>query len=269
MLRYSANVNMLFREYPFYERFERAAACGFGAVEFLSPFVYDVEQVVTAIRDAGLRVVQFNFLDGDLAAGERGFASHPDKVEEWREGLLRALDLAEQLKARQIHSLVGTTLEGMPREAQIECLVENLRWAVPYLSRAGCPLMVEALNPFDNPGYLLCSSREVLAVLDEVNSPWVRFQYDVYHMQRVEGDLVRTLRRHISRIGHVQIADNPGRHEPGTGEINYRFVLQALEATGYEGYVGLEYIPSGRTEDSFAWLPFARRVQSRAAELSL
>jgi len=269
MLRYSANVSILFREYPFYERFERAAACGFGAVEFMSPFVYDVEQVVAAVKDAGLKVVQFNFLDGNLAAGERGFASHPDKMEKWREELLRALELAERLEARQINSLVGTTLEGMTREAQIECLVENLRWAVPHLKRAGRPLMVEALNPFDNPGYLLCRSSEVLAVLDEVNSPWVRFQYDVYHMQRVEGDLVRTIQAHIARIGHVQIADNPGRHEPGTGEINYRFVLQALEATGYDGYVGLEYSPSGRTEDSFAWLPFDKRMQSTAADLNL
>ena len=269
MLRYAVNVTILFQEYPFYERFERAVACGFAAVEFMSPFAHDVERVVSAVRDAGLKVVQFNFLDGDLAAGERGFASHPGKVESWRGELLRALDLAERLGARQINSLVGTTLEGVTREAQIECLVANLRWAVPHLERAGRPLMVEALNPFDNPGVLLCRSRDVLDVLDEVDSPWVRFQYDVYHMQRVEGDLVRTIREHIGRIGHVQIADNPGRHEPGSGEINYRFLLQALEATGYGGYVSLEYIPSGRTEDSFAWLPFEQRVQSTAAGLNL
>jgi hydroxypyruvate isomerase len=130
---------------------------------------------------------------------------------------------------------------------------------VPYLEAAQIPLMVEALNIIDNPGYLLSTSKDVLTVLDALDSPWIRFQYDVYHMQRMEGDLVNNIRINIDRIGHVQIADNPGRHEPGTGEINYRFVLGALEELSYDGYIGLEYIPSGRTEDSFEWLPFECR----------
>ncbi|MBM4429755.1 MAG: TIM barrel protein [Chloroflexi bacterium] len=269
MLRFTANVSIAFKEYPFYERFQRAAELGFGTVEFMSPFVHDVEQVVDAVKEANLKVVQFNFLDGDLAAGERGHASHPNKQSLWRGELLRALELGRQLGVRQINSLVGTVLEGVGCEAQIECLVENLRWAVPHLEEAAIPLMVEALNVYDNPGYLLTTSREVLIVLDTVNSPWVRFQYDIYHMQRMEGDLVRTIRACIDRIGHVQIADNPGRHEPGTGEINYPFVLAALEETGYDGYIGLEYIPSGKTEDSFYWLPFDKRKECAAADLNL
>ena len=269
MLRFAANVSIAFKEYPFRERFQHAARAGFAAVEFMSPFAYDVEQVVAVVKEADLKVVQFNFLDGDLAAGERGYASHPDKQSLWRGELLRALELGQQLGVRQINSLVGTVLEGIGREVQMECLVENLRWAVPHLEEAGLPLMVEALNVYDNPGYLLTTSYEVLDVLDAVGSSWVKFQYDVYHMQRMEGDLVHTIRGCIDRIGHVQIADNPGRHEPGTGEINYHFVLAALEETGYDGYIGLEYIPSGKTEDSFYWLPFDKRKECAAADLNL
>jgi hydroxypyruvate isomerase len=269
MLRFSVNITILFKEYPFTERFGRAAAAGFGAVEFMSPFAYDLAQVEAAAREAGVRVVQFNFADGNLAAGERGYASHPDRQAQWREELQQALELAPRLGARQINSLAGCAVPGLPWEAQIACLVDNLRWAVPHLERAGYPLLLEALNDFDNPGYLLTRSAHVLSVLDQVASPWVRFQYDVYHMQRMEGNLVETMRRHLPRLGHVQIADCPGRHEPGSGEINYRFVLGALEAAGYDGYVGLEYLASGQTEDSFAWLPFAKRREATAADLIL
>lgn len=269
MLRFNANVTIAFTEYPFYERFARVAKAGFSAVELMSPFKYDLDRIVEAIQEAGLEVVQFNFLDGDLAQGERGHASHPEKQAEWREALIEALDLGARLQARQINSLVGVSLEDVPRTTQIECLIENLHWALPYLKKAGLPLMVEALNSYDNPGYLLSSSHGVLGVLDRVNSPYIKFQYDVYHMQRMEGDLVRTLRACLSRIGHIQIADNPGRHEPGTGEINYRFVLKTLEKLGYDGYIGLEYIPSTTTEDSLQWLPFDQRREAMAKDLRL
>jgi hydroxypyruvate isomerase len=269
MLRFAANLTMTFKEYPFYERFAKAAEAGFGAVEFMSPFVYNVGQVVAAAEGADVKVVQFNFLDGDLAAGERGYTSHPDKQAVWREKLLEALDLAARLNARQINSLAGTVLEGVGREAQMACLVDNLRWAARHLEEAGCPLMLEALNLDDNPGYLLATSGAVVDVLTTVGSPWIRFQYDVYHMQRGEGDLINTMGACGDWIGHVQIADNPGRHEPGTGEINYRNVLAALEDMDYDGYVGLEYAPSGRTEDSFSWLPLDSRVAGTAANLNL
>lgn len=269
MLRFAANIAIAFKEYPFYERFRHAAEAGFGAVEFMSPFEYDVDRVIDAVNQTGLRVVQFNFLDGDLAAGERGYASHPSKQTTWRGQLQRSLELAQQLDVRQVNSLVGVTLEDVGREAQTACLVENLCWAAPLLEKAGIPLMVEALNTYDNDGYLLARSSDVMEVLDKVDSPWVRFQYDVYHMQRMEGDLVHTIRACIDRIGHVQIADNPGRHEPGTGEINYRFVLGALEEAGYEGYVSLEYVPSGATQESFGWLPLECRKECTAADLNL
>lgn len=269
MLRYAANLALGFREYPFYERFRRAAELGFAAVEFMSPFTYDVDQIVAAVRSSGVKVVQFNFLDGDIPSGERGFASHPDRREQWRAEFLKAVELASRLNARQINSLVGCSLPGLSRSAQIACLVDNLHWASSHLEKARLPLMVEALNPFDNPGYLLTRSSEVLDVLEQVGSPWIKFQYDVYHMQRVEGDLVRTIQANIAKIGHIQIADNPGRHQPGTGEINYRFVLRAIEEAGYDGYIGLEYIPYPSTEESLGWLPRDKRVSSTAADLVL
>jgi hydroxypyruvate isomerase len=225
--------------------------------------------VVKAARDSGVKVVQFNFMDGDLSAGERGHASHPDRARAWRDECERALELGNRMEVRQVNSLAGVELAGVGREEQIACLVDNLKWAAPRLEAAGLPLMLEPLNTYDNKGYLLGTSAEALAVLDRVGSPWVKLQYDVYHMQRMEGDLVNTMRTNIGRIGHLQIADNPGRHEPGTGEINYRFVLGALDQAGYQGYVGLEYAPSGSTEDSFGWLPKDKREASTAEDLRL
>jgi len=269
MIRYAANVSIAFKEHPFYERFQRAADLGFGAVEFMSPFPYDVDDVARAIRSAGVQVVQFNVADGNIGGGARGFASHPQRRQEWRDEMLRGIDLAVKLGARQINSLVGCVIPGMDRELQINYLVDNLQWADQHLAAAKLPLMIEALNLHDNPGYLLQYSREVIDVMDRAESEWVMFQYDVYHMQRVEGDLVRRIREYLPRIGHIQIADNPGRHQPGTGEINYRFVLGALEEAGYDRYVGLEYGPLTTTEASFDWLPRDKRVASTAADLRL
>ncbi len=269
MLRFAANLNTGFKEYPFYERFQRAADLGFGAVELPSPFTFDVDEVVKAAKASGVKVVQFNFCDGNMAAGDRGMASHPAKQAEWRDGLREAIALGKRLDVRQINSLAGCILPDMPRAEQIAYLVENLKWAMPLLAEAKLPMMLEALNPIDNKGYLLTHTAETVDVIQRVGSPWLRFQYDVYHMQRTEGELVNTIRANIGYIGHVQIADNPGRHQPGTGEINYRFVLGALEEAGYEGYVGLEYVPDPDTVTGLGWLPRDRRVTATAADLVL
>jgi len=260
---------MLFKEVHFLERFSKAAEAGFASVEFMSPFESDLDQLVTAVEEAAVRVVQYNFLDGDLAGGDRGFLSHPAKKQEWRESLEEALDLAARLKPRQLNSLAGNVLDNVGRQEQIACLQDNLRWAIPRLEATGIPLMLEALNSYDNPSYLLTRSWDVLGILKRLDSPWVRFQCDIYHMQRMEGNLVETIRNNIDHIGHIQVADCPGRHQPGTGEINYRFVLKALEETGYEGYAGLEYVPLGTTEESLAWLPYDKRKGSTVEELHL
>ena len=197
MIRWAANLTMWWKELPFPERFERAVAAGFDAVEFMSPFRYDLRQVVEAAKKTGLRVVQYNFADGDIAGGDRGFLSHPNKKEEWREGLLQALELAKELNPRQLNSLAGNELEGTSREAQIACLEENLRWALPHLEKAGVPLVLESLNRRDNPRYLLGHTVDVLKILGHINSPWVRCQFDVYHAQRTHGNLVETIRQNI------------------------------------------------------------------------
>lgn len=270
MLRYSANISMGFKEYPsFYERFQKAADLGFKAVESLSPLGMDVDKVVEAVEAAGVRLIQFNFLDGDLPAGQRGHASHPAMVDQWRAEFAQALALAPRVGARQINSLAGIELDDLKREEQIACLVDNLKWAAPQLEAAGLLMMLEALNAFDNPGYLLTTTAEVLDVLEQVGSDAIMCQYDVYHMQRMEGDLVKTIRDNIAKIGHIQVADNPGRHQPGTGEINYGFVLQAIEDAGYDGYIGLEYAPDPDTAGSLGWLPEGKRVESTAADLNL
>ena len=259
MLKFDANLSFLFTESPFFDRFDAARRAGFTHAEFLSLLALDPDELVRAVRDSGVQIVQYNFLDGDLAAGERGFASHPEQRERWRAGFALALDMARQLHPYQMHSIVGVRRPELPYEAQIAALVENLQWAAPQLEAAGLPLMVEALNDADNPGYLLQTTESVLDILRRAGSPWIRFQFDVYHVQRTQGDVTRRFHACLPHIGHMQIADNPGRHEPGTGEIHYRNLLRAIQESGYARFIGLEYRPLRDTESSLAWLPVAAR----------
>ena len=259
MLKFEANLTFLFNEVTFFDWFEAARRAGFTHAEFLSLLTLDPDELVHAVRESGLQIVQYNFLDGDLAAGERGFASHPDQRDRWREAFILALEMAQQIHPYQMHSIVGVRRPDLPYETQIATLVENLRWAVPRLEAAGIPLMVEPLNEDDNPGYLLQTAESVIEVLQLVDSPWVRCQFDIYHIQRAQGDVTRRLRACMPHIGHIQIADNPGRHEPGTGEINFRNVLRAVQESGYSRYIGLEYRPLIDTESSLEWLPMAAR----------
>lgn len=270
MLRFDANLTFLFREAPFCDRFERARAAGFTHVEFLDLFRHDQDELARAVRSSGTRIVQYNVLDGDLEAGERGFASHPDQRQRWREGLLAALEAGRRLKPRQIHSLVGLRLEQMPYQDQMAVLVENIRWALPHLESARTPLMIEPLNRWDNPGYLLQTVDAALDLLRQVGSDWVRLQFDCYHVHRTQGDAPRRLRASLPHVGHVQIADHPGRREPGTGEIDYGRIFRILESSPYSGFVGLEFAPAGDTASALSWLPKQARSQPcRAAELDL
>jgi len=270
VLRFDANLSFLFQEASFYERFEAARRAGFSHVEFLDVLPLDLATLITAIADAGVQVVQFNFLDGDMPAGERGIASHPGRRAEWRAGFSRALEIGRQLRPRQMHSLAGVVLPDLPRAEQLTILAENLAWAAPQLERAGLALNLEPLNAGDNPGYLLQTAEEAVDVLRRVGSPRLRLQFDFYHIQRSQGDLIRRLRAAAPYVSHTQMADNPGRHEPGTGEINYRSVLLALERLGYGGFVGLEFLPTGDVESALAWLPREARSQGCAGtELGL
>jgi hydroxypyruvate isomerase len=206
---------------------------------------------------------------GNMAAGDRGFLSHPDRKAWWREAMLAAVVLAERLNSRCIHAVAGSRLPDLDRSAQIDCAVENLVWALPHLERAGVIATVEALNAFDNPHFLLTRMEHMLEICRQVNSPHVRCQYDLYHMQRMEGNLIDTIQKHIEWIGHVQIADSPQRHQPSTGEINFRNALAALDEVGYTGYIGLEYNPQGTLEESLAWLPRDARQEATADALRL
>ena len=256
-MRFSANVSILFKEVPLLERFGRAAAAGFSEVEFWWPgHEAELEAVESAVGDAGLDVALFNFDAGDMAAGDRGLASDPDRQQLFRDSVPVALDLARVLGCERMNLLVGHEIPGTDREELLALARENVRFAAEKAEAANVTVMVEAVNTFENGPYLLYTTKQAVEFVERVGRENVRIQHDFYHMQRMEGNLVANLREHCDRIGHVQIADSPGRGEPGTGEIHYPFVLGELEKLGYDGYVGLEYNPTTETtEESLGWLP--------------
>jgi hydroxypyruvate isomerase len=253
-MRFSVNVSILFKEVPLLQRFGRAAEAGFSAVEFWWPSGEDLGEVEREIKDAGVEVALFNFDAGDMRAGDRGLAGDPGRKQQFRENVPVALELARALGCRRMNVLVGHEIPGMDREEQLALARENVRFTAEKAQ--GVTVMVEAVNTFENGPYLLYKTGQAVEFVRDVGRENVRVQHDFYHMQRMEGNLVATLREHIDLIGHVQIADSPGRGEPGTGEIHYPYVLAALEDLGYDRYVGLEYNPTTETtEESLEWLP--------------
>lgn len=254
MPRFAANLTMLFTEYPVLERYDRAAAAGFQAVEFLFPYDEDVQGIKSALERNGLTQILFNLPAGDLAKGERGIANDPRRVNEFRDGVRRALDIAALLGVTRINCLAGITLPDVPVEDQWATLRDNLAFAAEAAQEAGVRQLVEPINPYDIPGFFLNKPSRGFELLDEVGHPNLWLEYDIYHAQRTEGNLTATLREKIGRIAHIQIADSPGRNEPGTGEINYQYVFSELDKLGYDGWIGLEYRPSGSTEASLSWL---------------
>jgi len=259
---FSVNVSILFPNTPFVERFARAKAAGFSAVEFWWPSGEDLEQVEAAIRAAGLKVVLINFDAGNMPAGDRGLLSNPERHEDFRKNVPVALAFAERLGCKQLNALVGVQLPNHTREEQLELARTNIAWAADQAASQGATIMIEAVNTIENGPYLIHSTVQAAEFIASVGRENVKLQYDAYHMQRMEGNLVATMRAHAEGIAHVQLADSPGRGEPGTGEIHYSYLLRELEALGYSGYVGLEYKPSGggeKAEESFAWLPMEGR----------
>lgn len=254
MPRFAANLSMLFTEYPFLERFDRAAAAGFGAVEFLFPYDEDVPAIRAALDRTGLVQVLFNLPAGDFSAGDRGLANDPDRVQEFRDGVARALAIAAELRCPRLNCLSGLRRPDVADDVQDATLADNLAHAAQQALAANVLLQVEPLNRYDAPGFMLGTTDAVVAMLDRVGHPNLSLQFDVYHCQRVEGNIVETFRRHLPRISHVQIADSPARGQPGTGEINFPFVLAAIDEAGYDGWVSLEYRPIGGTEASLGWL---------------
>ncbi|MFC4258014.1 hydroxypyruvate isomerase [Marinobacter lacisalsi] len=255
MPRFAANLTLLFNELPFEERFSAARQAGFRGVEYLFPYAWPEATLAQHLRENDLTQVLFNLPPGDWNAGERGVACLPGREEEFRAGVEEAVRYARALGCQRLNCLAGLR----PAEADEGRLWATLRQNVDYAARRlegeGITLCLEAINSrVDMPGFLLDTSAKVLGLMDEVGADNVRLQYDLYHMQIMEGDLIRTLRRCMARIGHIQFADNPGRHEPGTGEINFRSIFRALDDAGYNGWVSAEYHPKARTDAGLGWM---------------
>ena len=254
-MNFSANISILFREVPFLQRFQLAANAGFDAVEFWWPAGEDLKAVESAIVDSGVKVVLLNFDAGDMSVGDRGLLSDPVRESTFRENVPVALDFASRVGCRQLNALVGVALAGMSRSMQLSLVVTNLRWAARQAAASDAHVLIEAVNTFENGAYLVSRTDEAVSLVNEIDEPNVGLQYDVYHMQRMEGNLAATIRRYADVIAHVQVADSPGRGEPGTGEINFPYLFRVLEEVGYSGHVGLEYLPTTpTTEQSLGWM---------------
>ncbi len=258
MPKFAANVTMLFAELPFLDRFAAARRAGFDAVELQFPYAFEPSEIASRLADEGLELVLHNLPAGDWRAGERGLAVLADREGEFQDGVRRAIDYAGVLGCRQLNCLTGIAPEGVDAARLRALVVENLTYAAAEAGRADMRLLIEPLNTRDAPGFYLNRSAQALELIAEVGADNLFLQYDVFHMQVMEGDLARTIAAKLDRIGHIQVADNPGRGEPGTGEINYPFLFAHLDAIGYAGWIGAEYLPRGRTEDGLGWLADAR-----------
>jgi hydroxypyruvate isomerase len=253
MPKLAANVTMLFNEVDFLDRFDAAANAGFQGVEFLFPYAYPKEQLAQRLQKNGLAQVLHNLPGGDWAAGERGIACHPGRSGEFQDGVAKAIEYASALGCKQVNCLAGIAPPGVAADTLRATFVANLRFAADKLGAAGIRLLMEPINTNDIPGFYLSHTRQALDLIREVGSPNLYLQYDIYHMQRMEGELAATIKAHLPQIKHIQIADNPGRNEPGTGEINYRFLFGHLDAIGYDGWIGCEYKPRTTTAEGLGW----------------
>ena len=254
MPKFAANLTMLFTEHAFLDRFEHAAKAGFRAVEFLFPYAFQAAEIRSRLDTNDLKLVLHNLPAGDWDAGERGIACLPDRVDEFREGVATAIEYATTLAVPQLNCLAGKTPLGASDDTLRRTFVANLRFAAAELKKANLKLLIEPINSFDIPGFYLTRTAQALSLLDEVGADNAFVQYDIYHAQRMEGELAATLQKHLARIAHVQLADNPGRHEPGSGEINYEFLFEHLDRIGYRGWIGCEYKPATSTEAGLGWL---------------
>lgn len=254
MPKFAANLTMLFTEVPFMERFALARAAGFTHVEYLFPYPFSPEDLKERLDENELTQVLFNLPAGDWSAGERGIAALPGRSDEFRASLPKAVEYAKALGVNRLNCLAGKQATGYSHDEHWQTLVENVRFAATQLAEHQIELVVEPINHFDIPGFVLNRTEQAIRLLDEAAHSNVRVQFDIYHVQREEGEITATFRKHFASIGHVQIADNPGRHQPGTGEINFSFLFRELDKCGYAGWVGLEYVPTPDTLASLDWL---------------
>ncbi|MBU3618873.1 hydroxypyruvate isomerase [Polynucleobacter sp. JS-Fieb-80-E5] len=254
MPQFAANLTMLFNEVPFMERFEKAAKSGFQAVEFLFPYAFSAEDIKQKLEQNKLKLVLHNLPAGDWDRGERGIACLPDRIAEFQECVAIAIKYAKALDVKQLNCLAGKIPPGADKELLHKTFISNLRYAADALKEVNIKLLIEPINTFDIPGFYLSRTQQALDILNEVGSDNLFIQYDIYHAQRMEGELCKTIETNLSKIAHIQLADNPGRNEPGTGEINYPHLFQFIDSIGYRGWIGCEYKPASNTEAGLGWI---------------
>ena len=254
MPNFNANLSMMFNEVDFLQRFGAAAKAGFTGVEFLFPYDFPAAQIREQLDKHKLQMVLFNMPPGDWAAGDRGLACDPAKVAAFQDNIGKAVEYAKALGCAMIHCMAGLKPRGVNEEKMRETYIANLQFAGQELAKHNMKLLIEAINTRDIPGFYLNFSRQAFDIMHYASVPNLLFQYDIYHMQIMEGDLAPTVEKNLARIGHMQLADTPGRHEPGTGEINYPFLFQFFDKIGYQGWIGCEYRPAGNTEAGLGWL---------------
>jgi hydroxypyruvate isomerase len=253
MPRFSANLSMLFGEHDFLDRFDAAARAGFKGVEYIGPYDHPPEVVAARLKKNGLTQVLFNLPAGDWAAGDRGMACDPRRADEFYASVQLALEYATELGVKQVHCMAGKTPAGLAPERARETFIDNLRHSADAFAPHGIRVLIEPINHYDIPGYFLNHSQQALDIIAAAARPNLFLQYDIYHMQRMEGELSNTIRAHLPMIKHMQLADTPGRHEPGTGEINYRYLFSFLDELGYDGWIGCEYNPKNGTAAGLGW----------------
>ena len=253
MPKLNANLSMMFNEFDFPKRFDAAAKAGFKGVEFLFPYAYEKGLIAETLERNQLEMVLFNMPPGDWDAGDRGMACDPARKSEFQDNVGIALDYALALKCKQIHCMAGLKPRGVGDDQMRDAYIENLQFAGKALAAHGISVLIEAINTRDIPGFYLNYSRQAFDIMHYADVPNLAFQYDIYHMQIMEGDLAPTIESKLAKIGHMQLADTPGRHEPGTGEINYPFLFDFIDRIGYKGWIGCEYRPAGDTEAGLGW----------------
>ena len=254
MTKLAANLTMLFTEVGFLERFGEAARAGFKGVEFLFPYAFEADQIAEQLALHKLELVLHNLPAGNWEAGERGIACHPERKAEFEDGVGRAITYAKALGVKQLNCLAGIKPDYLTDAAAYGAFIDNIKFAAAALKRENIMLLVEPINTFDIPGFYLSGTKQALGIIGETGLDNIRLQYDIYHMQRMEGELAATIKANLAMIGHIQLADNPGRFEPGTGEINYHYLLGMLDDIGYDGWIGCEYKPKAGTVAGLKWI---------------
>ncbi len=253
MLKLAANLTFLFTELPFMDRFDAARKAGFNYVEFMFPYEFDQEEISRQLEKNNLKLILFNLPAGNWAEGDRGIAVDPARKDEFRKGVKAAIDSVQRFGVNQVNCLVGKAPEKISHDMLKQNLIDNLNYAAEELNKHNAKLLIEPINRYDIPGFYLNTTEQVINLISEINHSNVYLQYDIYHAEREKENHIAILKNHMDKIAHIQIADNPGRNQPGTGEIDYKSIFKELEQN-YNGFVAMEYKPDPDTETSLEWV---------------